>query len=83
MGCSDHALVKFTVLKDKSQEKIEVKTLNFKKANFKLFKDFASDAPRKLPLETRQVERSWQIFEDAFHGAPELLFPMSKKSGKG
>lgn len=39
--------------------------------------------PRKLSLETRGVEQSWQIFEDVFHGEPELLFPMSKKLGKG
>lgn len=29
------------------------------------------------------MEQNWQIFEGVFHGAPELLFLMNKKSGKG
>jgi len=32
MGRSDHALVKFTVLRDTGQAKSEVRTLNFKES---------------------------------------------------
>ncbi|KAK4830133.1 hypothetical protein QYF61_008560 [Mycteria americana] len=39
LGCSDHALVEFAVLRDMGQAKKKVRTLNFGKANFQLFKD--------------------------------------------
>jgi len=38
LGCSSHALVEFTVLRDKGQVKSKVKTLNYRKAKFQLFK---------------------------------------------
>ncbi|PKU45285.1 hypothetical protein llap_4421 [Limosa lapponica baueri] len=38
LGCSDHALVEFTVLWDMGQEKSKVRILNFKKASFQMFK---------------------------------------------
>lgn len=82
-GCSDHALVKFTVLRDMSQEKSEVRTPNFKKANFELFKEFASGAPWETAFRGKGVEQSWQILDGVFQGAPELSFSISKKSGKG
>ena len=41
LGCGDHALVEFTVLRDMGQVKSKVRTLNFRKANFQLFKEFA------------------------------------------
>lgn len=83
LGCSDRALVKFTVLRDMSQEKSEVRTRNFKTANLELLKEFVSDVPWESAFREKGVKQSWHIFEGVFHGAPELSFPMSKKSGKG
>jgi len=34
LGCSDHTLVEFTVLRDMGKARCVVKTLNFRKANF-------------------------------------------------
>jgi len=45
LGCSDHALVEFTVLSDMGQAKCEVRTLNFRKANFQLFREFVNRTP--------------------------------------
>ena len=39
LGCSDHALVEFAVLRDMGQAKSKVRTLNFRKAKFQLFKE--------------------------------------------
>ncbi|KAK4816396.1 hypothetical protein QYF61_016713 [Mycteria americana] len=70
LGCSDHALVEFAVLRETGQAKSKVRTLNFRKAKFQLFK------------EDKGAEQSWQIFKDAFHRAQELSIPRCKKSGK-
>jgi len=38
LGCSDHALEEFTISKDIGQAISKVKTLNFGRVNFQLFK---------------------------------------------
>ncbi|PKU47845.1 rna-directed dna polymerase from mobile element jockey-like [Limosa lapponica baueri] len=40
LGCSDHALVQFTVLINLKPTRSTVRTLNFKKAKFQLFKEY-------------------------------------------
>jgi len=49
LGCSDHALVEFTVLRDTGKAKSIVRTPNFTKANFQLFKQLVSRTPGKQP----------------------------------
>ncbi|KAK4806963.1 LOW QUALITY PROTEIN: hypothetical protein QYF61_027330 [Mycteria americana] len=82
LGCSDHALVEFTVLRDMGQARSIVRTLNFRKANFQLFKELVSSAPWETVLTDKGAEQSWQIFKDAFHKAQELSVPRCRKSGK-
>jgi len=82
LGCSDHALVEFTVLRDMGKARSIVRTLNFIKANFQLFKELVSRTPWEMVLSDRGAEQSWQIFKDAFHKVQELSVPRCKKSGK-
>jgi len=82
LGCSDHALVEFAVLRVKGQAKSKSRTLNFRKANFHLFKETVSRTLWETSLRDKGAEESWQIFKDAFHKAQELLIPRCKKSGK-
>ena len=82
LGCSDHALVEFAVLRDMGQAKSKVRTLNFRKANFQLFKELVNRTPWETALRDKGAEQSWQIFKDAFHRAQELSIPRCKKSGK-
>ncbi|GAB0183552.1 hypothetical protein GRJ2_000820500 [Grus japonensis] len=81
LGCSDHALLKFTVLRDMGQVKSKVRTLNFRKEKFQLFKELVSRTPWETAPRDKRAEESWQIFKDAFCRA-ELSIPRSKKSGK-
>ncbi|KFP65292.1 hypothetical protein N322_12895, partial [Cariama cristata] len=67
---------------DMGQAKSEVRTLNFRKANFQLFKDLVNRTPWETALRDNRAEQSWQIFKDAFHRAQKLLIPRCKKSGK-
>ena len=39
LGCIDHVLVEFIVLRGKGQAKSKVRTLNFRQENFKLSKE--------------------------------------------
>jgi len=45
LGCSDHALVEFTVLSDMGRARNIVRTPNFRKANFQLFKVLVNRTP--------------------------------------
>jgi len=56
-----------------------VRTLNFRKPNFQLFKELLSRIHWEMVLRDRGAEQSWQIF---FHRAQELSVPRCKKSGK-
>lgn len=47
-------LVEFSVLKNTSQARIRVWLLNFRKANFYLFKDMSVGSPERLPSGTRE-----------------------------
>jgi len=47
LGCSDHTLVEFTVLRDMGKAASTVRTLNFRKTNFQLFKELVSRTPGK------------------------------------
>ncbi|KFW69345.1 hypothetical protein AS28_06177, partial [Pygoscelis adeliae] len=68
--------------RDMGQAKSKVRTLNFRKAKFHLFKELVSRAPWEIALRDKGAKQSWQIFKDAFHRAQELSIPRCKKSGK-
>jgi len=67
LGCSDHVLVDFTVLRDTGKARTRVRTLNFRKDDFQLFQELVSRTPWETVLRDRGAEQSWQIFKDAFH----------------
>ena len=48
------------------QAKSKIKVLNFRKANFELFRYLVNIKPWKTVLMTKAVEQSRQIFKEAF-----------------
>jgi len=56
LGCSDHALVEFTVLREKGHMKTKVRILNFRKASFQLFKELVNSTPWETALRDRGTE---------------------------
>jgi len=57
LGCSDGSLVEFTVLREEGRAKSKVRTLNFRKAKFQLFKEPVG-CLGKLPSGTRKQNRA-------------------------
>jgi len=57
-GCSDHALVELTVLRDIGKVRSIVETLSFRKANFHLFKDLVSRTLCEMVLRDSEAEQS-------------------------
>jgi len=82
LGCSDHALMEFILLRDTGKVRIIVRTLNFRKANIQILKELVNRSPWETALRDRGAEQSWQIFKDAFHRAQELSVSRCNISGK-
>jgi len=66
LGCTDHEMV----------------TLDFRRANFGLFKDLLGGIPWVSALEGRGVQESWSLFKNHFLHAQDRCIPLSKKSSK-
>ena len=58
LGCSDHTLVEFTLLRDMGKARSIVRNLNFRKANFQLFKELVSRTPWETALRDRDQNRA-------------------------
>lgn len=58
LGCSDHALVEFVISRNMGLAKSQVRTLNFQRADFKLFKDLVAEIPWNTNLRDKGTEQS-------------------------
>ena len=82
LGCSDRALVEFVISMDVGLAKGGVRTLNFGRANLKLFKGLLVKIPWDAVLKDKDVEESWLLFKDALLKAQEVSIPLNRKVGR-
>lgn len=75
LSCSGHALVEFTILRDIGQVKNRVRALNFRKANFQLFKELMDGAPGKLPSGTKELNRTGSSLTTFFLECKSSQYP--------
>ena len=59
LGCSDHDLVEFVILKNVGLAKSRVWTLCFMRAHFQLLKELLSGIPWETVLKGMGTEQSW------------------------
>jgi len=83
LSCSDHEMVEFRILGGGSTTMSRIKTLDFKRANFDLFKDLLGGILWVRALEVRGVQESWSLFKHHFVHAQDWYIPLSKKSSTG
>jgi len=75
--------VEFRSLHGGSRAISRIKTLNFRRVNFGLFKDLLGGVPLVRTLEGRGVQESWSLSKNHFLHAQDQCIPLSKKSRKG
>ncbi|PKU32701.1 hypothetical protein llap_16995 [Limosa lapponica baueri] len=85
LGCSDREMVEFKILPllravRRAQSKLA--TLDFRRADFGLFRDLLGRVPWDKALEGRGAQESWLIFKDHLLQAQERCIPAKRKSGK-
>ena len=74
-------MVEFTLRRALRQVKSNRK-LNFRTANFQLFRELIKKTPWETVLMGKGVEQSWQIVKEAFFKAQELSIRKCSKSRK-
>jgi len=83
LSCSNHEMVEFRILRGGSRAVSRIKTLDFRTANFGLFKDLLGGIPWTRALEGRGVQECWSLFKHHFLQAQDEGIPLSKKTRKG
>ncbi|KAM9590815.1 uncharacterized protein ACIBXB_005869 [Morphnus guianensis] len=82
LGCSDHEMVEFKNLRAARRAHSKLTTLDFRRADFGLFRDLLGRVPWDTALEGRGVQASWLIFKDHLLQAQERCIPTKRKSDK-
>ena len=59
LGCSDHEVVEFKILRAARRVQSKLTTLHFKRADFGLFRDLLGRVPWDKALEGRAAQESW------------------------
>ena len=83
LGCSDHALVEFVIWRNAGLAKSRVRTVSFRRANFRVLKELLGGISWDTVLEGIGTEQSWQLFRDTLLRTQELSIPQQKKRGRG
>ncbi|GAB0207578.1 mitochondrial enolase superfamily member 1 [Grus japonensis] len=82
LGCSDHEMVEFRILRAARRAHSKLTTLDFRRADSGLFRDLLGRIPWDKALEGRGAQDSWLIFRGHLHQAQERCIPTKRKSGK-
>ncbi|GAB0202682.1 mitochondrial enolase superfamily member 1 [Grus japonensis] len=82
LGCSDHEMVEFKILRAARRALSKLTTLDFRRADFGLFRDLLARIPWDKALEGRGAQDSWLIFQGHLLQAQERCIPTKRKSSK-
>ncbi|GAB0204837.1 hypothetical protein GRJ2_002949300 [Grus japonensis] len=82
LGCNDHEMVEFKILRAVGRVHSKLAALDFRRADFGFFRDLLGRVPWDKVLEGRGARDSWLIFRDHLLQAQEQCIPTKRKSGK-
>ena len=77
LGCSDHKMVEFSIMRGRSRAKSNITGLDFG-----LFRYLLGRVPWDKALEGRGVQEDWLIFKEHHLQAKEQFIQTSRKSSK-
>ncbi|GAB0179488.1 hypothetical protein GRJ2_000414100 [Grus japonensis] len=82
LGSSDDETVEFRILRAARRALSKLTTLDFRRADFGLFRDLLGRIPWDKALEGRGAQDSWLIFKGHLLQARERCIPTKRKSSK-
>jgi len=71
LGCSNHEMVEFKILRAARTTHYKLTTLDFSRADFGLFRFLLGRVPWDKALEGRGAQESWSVFKDHLLQAQE------------
>ncbi|GAB0192044.1 hypothetical protein GRJ2_001669700 [Grus japonensis] len=78
LGSSDHEMVEFKIFRAARRAHSKLTTLDFRRADFGLFRDLLGRVPWDKSLEGRGAQESWLVFKDHLLQAQEQCIPTKK-----
>jgi len=82
LGSNHHKMVEFDMVRAARRVHSKLTTLDFRRADFDLFRDLLSRVPWDKALEERGAQESWLIFKDHLLQAQERCIPTKRKPGR-
>ncbi|GAB0208424.1 mitochondrial enolase superfamily member 1 [Grus japonensis] len=82
LGCNDHEMVEFRILRAARRAHSKLTALDFRRADFGLFRDLLGRIPWDKALEGRGAQDSWLIFKGHLLQVQERCIPAKRKSSK-
>ena len=76
LGCSDHEMVEFAILRGGRKAISMIKTSDLRRANFGLFKELLGGIPWVRALEGREDQECWSLFKHHFLLAQDQCIPL-------
>ncbi|GAB0187153.1 hypothetical protein GRJ2_001180600 [Grus japonensis] len=71
LGCSDHEMMEFKILRAVRRAHSKLTTLDFRRTDFGLFRDLLGRVPWDKALDGRGAQDSWFVFRDHLLQAQE------------
>jgi len=82
LGCSDHEMVEFKILRAERRVCSKLTTLDFRRTDFGLLRDLLGRIPWDKALEGRGPQESWSVFKHHLLQAQERCISTKRKSGR-
>jgi len=71
------------ILRNMGLAKSKIRSLNFRRANFPIFKELLDGILWETVLRDKRKKQNWRLFKDTFLTALELSIPQHKKLSGG
>jgi len=82
LGCSDHEMAEFKILRAVRRVRSKLTTLDFRRTDFGLLRDLLGRIPWHKALEGRGAQESWSVFKDHLLRSQERCILTKRKSGR-
>jgi len=79
LGCSDHEMVEFKILRGGSRAISRIKTFDLRRVNFGLFKELLRGILWARALEGRGVHECWSLFKESLPPCSGSVHPPEKE----
>jgi len=81
LGCSEHEMMEFKILRAERRAQNKLTTLDFRRADSGVFGDLLGRVPYNKALEGREDQESLLLFKDHLLQVQKQCIPTKRKSG--